>query len=68
MALLTFFGLLIDLEIILLLSGFLFLHINMGLKTIICDYIHIKKIKIITLALTRIFIIEITRSILEFLM
>lgn len=66
-ALLTFFGLLVDLEIIVLVSGFLLLHINMGLKTIIYDYIHIKKIKIISLSLSRIFIVEMARYILELL-
>lgn len=66
-ALFVFLGFLIDIEIILLVSGFLFLHINLGLRAIISDYIHVKKIKLISLILVRISLIEITRYILELL-
>nr|YP_010199902.1 succinate dehydrogenase subunit 4 [Gracilariopsis tenuifrons]UAD89962.1 succinate dehydrogenase subunit 4 [Gracilariopsis tenuifrons] len=69
--LVTFFilgGILIDLEIFIFLIGFLFLHISLGLKTILNDYIHINKIKIILLVLVRISSIEISRYILELLL
>ena len=66
-ALITFVGILIDVEIILLVFGFLLLHISLGLKTIVSDYIHIKKIKFISSTLIRISLIEITRYILELL-
>nr|APC24907.1 succinate dehydrogenase subunit 4 [Gracilariopsis andersonii] len=69
--LVTFFilgGILIDLEILIFLAGFLFLHISLGLKTILNDYIHINKIKIILLVLVRISSIEISRYILELLL
>nr|YP_009511932.1 succinate dehydrogenase subunit 4 [Gracilariopsis mclachlanii]AXI97859.1 succinate dehydrogenase subunit 4 [Gracilariopsis mclachlanii] len=67
----TFFvlgGIIIDLEILMLLLGFLFFHISLGLITILNDYIHIKKIKIILLILIRISNIEISRYILELLL
>lgn len=60
-----FLGLLIDIEITLLVFGFLLLHISLGLNTIVSDYIHIKKIKFISSTLIRIALIEITRYILE---
>nr|YP_004062170.1 SdhD [Gracilariophila oryzoides]ADR03186.1 SdhD [Gracilariophila oryzoides]APC24932.1 succinate dehydrogenase subunit 4 [Gracilariophila oryzoides] len=69
--LVTFFilgGILIDIEILIFLIGFLFLHISLGLKTILNDYIHINKIKIILLVLVRISSIEISRYILELLL
>ena len=64
-ALVMFLGLLIDIEITLLVFGFLLLHISLGLNTIVSDYIHIKKIKFISSTLIRIALIEITRYILE---
>nr|AHX02486.1 succinate:cytochrome c oxidoreductase subunit 4 [Riquetophycus sp. HSY-2014a] len=66
-ALYVFIGILIDIEIILLMSGFLLLHINFGLQAIISDYIHIKKIKFISSILVRISLIEMTRYFLELL-
>nr|YP_009138175.1 SdhD [Gracilaria vermiculophylla]AHZ58202.1 SdhD [Gracilaria vermiculophylla]AHZ58227.1 SdhD [Gracilaria vermiculophylla] len=69
--LVTFFilgGVLLDLEMLIFLIGFLFLHVSLGLKTILNDYIHINKIKIILLILIRISSIEISRYILELLL
>nr|YP_009511907.1 succinate dehydrogenase subunit 4 [Gracilariopsis longissima]AXI97834.1 succinate dehydrogenase subunit 4 [Gracilariopsis longissima]UAD89936.1 succinate dehydrogenase subunit 4 [Gracilariopsis longissima] len=69
--LVTFFilgGILIDLEIFVFPIGFLFLHISLGLKTILNDYIHINKIKKILLVLVRISSIEISRYALELLL
>lgn len=64
-ALIIFLGLLVDIEIVLLIFGFLFVHISLGLNTIVSDYIHIKKIKFISSTLIRVSLIEITRYILE---
>ena len=57
----------VDIEILLLISGFLIIHINIGLRTIVYDYIHIKKVKFISSNLIRISLIEIIRYILELL-
>lgn len=67
-ALVTLIGFLIDIEINLITLGFLLFHINSGLKTIFDDYIHIKKIKLLLFFLIRLFIIELTVRILEFLL
>lgn len=64
-ALFIIIGFLSDIEIIILIFGFLFLHISIGLKTIVYDYIHLKKIKFMSLILIRISTIEVTRYILE---
>lgn len=66
-ALLVILGFIFDIEIIILILGFLFLHINLGLKSIIYDYLHTKKIKLILLILARISMIEISRYFLELL-
>ena len=66
-ALNTILGFLIDIEIIFLVSGFILLHINLGLQTIVYDYIHVKKVKFISSTLIRISLIEIARHILELL-
>lgn len=58
-------GLLIDIEVFLFIYGFIGLHINLGLHTIIYDYIHIEKIKILLLYLIRISIIEIFKHFLD---
>nr|AHX02556.1 succinate:cytochrome c oxidoreductase subunit 4 [Sebdenia flabellata] len=65
---LTFVGFLIDIELILSITGFLVLHINLGLKAILNDYIHIKKIKFLVIALIRMSTIEITMYALELLL
>nr|YP_009511957.1 succinate dehydrogenase subunit 4 [Melanthalia intermedia]AXI97884.1 succinate dehydrogenase subunit 4 [Melanthalia intermedia] len=64
----VFEGILVDIEIIILISGFLLLHINLGLQTILNDYIHIKRIKITLLILTRLSNIEVSRYILELIL
>nr|YP_010027351.1 succinate:cytochrome c oxidoreductase subunit 4 [Sarcopeltis skottsbergii]QOS04472.1 succinate:cytochrome c oxidoreductase subunit 4 [Sarcopeltis skottsbergii] len=56
---------LIDLEMLIVIFGFLIVHISIGLKTIIYDYIHFQKIKLILLILVRISAIEISRYTLE---
>ena len=66
-ALVIFLGLIIDIEIIFFIFGFVFLHISLGLRTIVSDYIHIKKVKFISSALIRISLIELTRYISELL-
>ena len=63
--LLVFFGFLFDLEIIIALWGFLIFHIGLGLKTIISDYIHIKKIMFVSHILIRISLIEVLRYTLD---
>nr|AHX02532.1 succinate:cytochrome c oxidoreductase subunit 4 [Schizymenia dubyi] len=71
MRLITFFiflGFLVDIEIFLMASGFLFLHINLGLKTILDDYIHIKKINLGLNILMRILMIEMIRYLSELLL
>lgn len=46
-----------DFEIILVCINLLFLHINIGFKSILFDYIHIKKIVILLFSLLRISVI-----------
>nr|YP_008963785.1 succinate:cytochrome c oxidoreductase subunit 4 [Grateloupia angusta]AGO19298.1 succinate:cytochrome c oxidoreductase subunit 4 [Grateloupia angusta] len=67
-ALFTLEGFLIDIEVFVLIMGFLFCHVHLGLKTIISDYIHIKKVKLILVILIRILAIELTRYVLELLL
>nr|YP_009511881.1 succinate dehydrogenase subunit 4 [Hydropuntia rangiferina]AXI97758.1 succinate dehydrogenase subunit 4 [Hydropuntia rangiferina]UAD89784.1 succinate dehydrogenase subunit 4 [Hydropuntia rangiferina] len=66
--LLFFLGVIIDIEIILFISGLILLHLNFGLSTILSDYVHINKIKLILLFLIRLSTIEISRYILELLL
>nr|YP_010199751.1 succinate dehydrogenase subunit 4 [Gracilaria isabellana]UAD89709.1 succinate dehydrogenase subunit 4 [Gracilaria isabellana] len=61
-------GILLDVEIIVLISGLTLLHMNLGLRTILTDYIHIEKIKLTLLFLVRISSIEISRYLLELLL
>ncbi|KAI0556313.1 Succinate dehydrogenase [ubiquinone] cytochrome b small subunit (mitochondrion) [Gracilaria domingensis] len=63
-----FGGILLDVEIIVLIIGLALLHMNLGLRAILTDYIHINKIKIILLVLIRISSIEIGRYLLELLL
>lgn len=67
-ALLVLIGFIIDVEISLAITGFLLFHVNLGLKTIFSDYVHVKKLKTILLVLVRISTIELTSSILGFLL
>nr|UVF63024.1 succinate:cytochrome c oxidoreductase subunit 4 [Synarthrophyton patena] len=57
----------LDNEIVFLLTSFLFLHLTLGLKIILNDYLHNKKILIIFLILIRLCNFECLRYILEFL-
>nr|YP_009511831.1 succinate dehydrogenase subunit 4 [Gracilaria ferox]AXI97708.1 succinate dehydrogenase subunit 4 [Gracilaria ferox]UAD89659.1 succinate dehydrogenase subunit 4 [Gracilaria ferox] len=63
-----FSGILVDVEITVLIIGFVLLHMNLGLKAILTDYLHIKKIKITLLFLIRISSIEISRYLVELLL
>nr|QJF58176.1 succinate:cytochrome c oxidoreductase subunit 4 [Corallina officinalis]QJF58199.1 succinate:cytochrome c oxidoreductase subunit 4 [Corallina officinalis] len=56
-----------DLEIIFLIFAFIFLHLNLGLKSILNDYLHNKKTKVFLLLLIRICSFEFIRCVLEFL-
>nr|WCH57862.1 succinate dehydrogenase subunit 4 [Caulacanthus ustulatus] len=62
---LVFTGIFIDSEIICLILGLAFLHINSGLTTILEDYLHLKKIKLILVFLIRALSIELFKLILE---
>nr|YP_009490389.1 SdhD [Gracilaria spinulosa]AWH62549.1 SdhD [Gracilaria spinulosa] len=63
-----FSGIFLDVEIVVLIIGFVLIHMNLGLKTILVDYIHIEKIKITLLFLIRISSIEISRYFVELLL
>nr|YP_010395092.1 succinate dehydrogenase subunit 4 [Polyopes affinis]UQJ72533.1 succinate dehydrogenase subunit 4 [Polyopes affinis] len=56
---------LIDIEMLVVMLSFLMIHISIGLKAIIHDYIHFQKIKLMLLILLRVSIIETSRYILE---
>lgn len=58
-------AMLIDIEMLIVTLSFLIVHISIGLKAIIHDYIHFQKIKLILLILLRVSAIEISRYILE---
>ena len=64
-ALLLIPSLFVDLEISFFCLAFIFLHIKLGLKTIILDYIHNRKTKVLYLTLLRLSSIEILRYALE---
>nr|YP_009488820.1 succinate dehydrogenase membrane anchor subunit [Grateloupia filicina]AWD77509.1 succinate dehydrogenase membrane anchor subunit [Grateloupia filicina] len=66
-ALFTLEGFIIDIEIFIFIIGFLFYHMHLGLKTIISDYIHTRKVKLALIILTRISTVELTRYVLELL-
>lgn len=59
--------LLYDIEILFLLSSFLFVHLLLGLKTILNDYLHNKTSKLFLVLLVRLANFEFLRYILEFL-
>lgn len=67
-ALFALFAFLVDIEIGLGVLGFILLHVNLGLRTLLNDYIHIPKIKLITLSLMRVLIISLTVCILGLLL
>nr|YP_010199851.1 succinate dehydrogenase subunit 4 [Hydropuntia urvillei]UAD89859.1 succinate dehydrogenase subunit 4 [Hydropuntia urvillei] len=61
-------GLVLDIEMALFIIGLVFLHFKLGLITIINDYIHISKIKLILQFMVRLSSIEIGRYVLELLL
>nr|YP_009040500.1 succinate dehydrogenase hydrophobic subunit [Kappaphycus striatus]AHG98599.1 succinate dehydrogenase hydrophobic subunit [Kappaphycus striatus] len=61
-------GLCLEVEIIILLLGFIVFHVKTGIITILHDYVHVKKVKLIFLSLAKISSIEISKYILEFLL
>lgn len=56
-----------DIEILFLLISFLFVHLLLGLKTVLSDYLHNKSSKILLVLLARLSSFEFLRYILEFL-
>lgn len=60
-------GFLLDFEFILPLYNFIILHIHDGLKKIIFDYIHIKKLNFLIFTFTKVFLIELFTYVLEIL-
>nr|WDA66151.1 succinate:cytochrome c oxidoreductase subunit 4 [Lithothamnion corallioides] len=58
----------IDIEIFFLLISFVFLHLTIGLKSIVNDYLHNKKSKLFLIILIRLCNFEFLRYILEYLL
>nr|WCH57670.1 succinate dehydrogenase subunit 4 [Hypnea sp.] len=58
-------GIIFDIEITFFFISFLFVHITMGVFAILCDYIHIKKLKYISIFLMKISAIEVSKNIIE---
>nr|AYR06583.1 succinate:cytochrome c oxidoreductase subunit 4 [Lithothamnion sp.] len=58
----------IDIEIFFFLISFIFLHLTIGLKGIINDYLHNKKSKLFLIILIRLCNFEFLRYVLEFLL
>lgn len=56
-----------DLEIIFFIISFLFVHLTIGLKTVLNDYLHSKISKVLLLLLIRLSSLEFLRYILELL-
>lgn len=67
-ALLTVPSFLLDLEIFFLIQAFIFLHVKLGLRSIIVDYAHNKKVVLLFLILIRFLSIGLMRCILEFIL
>nr|QJH88476.1 Sdh4 [Pterocladia lucida] len=67
-ALLILAAFLIDIEFIILNLSFIFLHINLGIKTIVQDYIHVERVNLLSLILIRVCYIELIRYSMELLM
>lgn len=66
-ALITFFSILFDIEISFFILGFLFLHMSLGLQTVMTDYVHVKKMVLVSSLLIRVSSIEVLRCCLELL-
>nr|WCH57814.1 succinate dehydrogenase subunit 4 [Hypnea spinella] len=65
-SLFTLCGIILDLEIIFFVIGFLLIHISLGICSILYDYVHIQKIKSFSFFLVKISSIEIAKNIMEF--
>nr|YP_009445888.1 succinate dehydrogenase hydrophobic subunit [Betaphycus gelatinus]ATX68829.1 succinate dehydrogenase hydrophobic subunit [Betaphycus gelatinus] len=61
-------GLTFEVEIIVLVLGFIVLHIRLGIITILNDYVHIKKIKSICLFSVKVLSIEVSKYVMEFIL
>ncbi len=57
-----------DIEVIFLVTSFLFIHLTLGLKGILSDYLHDKTSKILIIVLVRLTSFEFLRYILELLL
>lgn len=64
-SLFTLCGMILDLEIIFFVISFLWIHISLGVCSILYDYMHIKKIKIFSIFLVKISSIEVTKNVME---
>nr|WCH57934.1 succinate dehydrogenase subunit 4 [Hypnea nidifica] len=65
-ALFTLCSIILDLEIVFFIIGFLLTHISIGICSILHDYMHIKKIKGFSIFLVKICSIEVVQNITEF--
>lgn len=61
-------SLIMDIEFLILNMGFCLLHVNIGLKTIVKDYIHIEKIYLVSSLAIKICYIELIRCSVELFM
>nr|WCH57766.1 succinate dehydrogenase subunit 4 [Hypnea pseudomusciformis] len=64
-SLFTLLGILLDLEIVFFVIGFLFMHIGLGISSIFYDYVHIKKLKCFSIFLVKVLSIGMTKNIME---
>nr|YP_010947440.1 succinate dehydrogenase hydrophobic subunit [Mimica arnoldii]WGO62526.1 succinate dehydrogenase hydrophobic subunit [Mimica arnoldii] len=62
------FGLTFEIEVIVLLLSFMIIHIKVGVITILYDYVHIKKVKLLFLSLVKVLSIEVSKCVVEFLL
>nr|YP_009445915.1 succinate dehydrogenase hydrophobic subunit [Eucheuma denticulatum]ATX68857.1 succinate dehydrogenase hydrophobic subunit [Eucheuma denticulatum] len=62
------FGLIFEIEVIIVLLGFIIFHVRIGIITILYDYIHVRKIRLFFLSLVKILSIEMSKYIVEFLL
>nr|WCH57838.1 succinate dehydrogenase subunit 4 [Hypnea edeniana] len=65
-SLFTVCGIILDLEIVFFVMGFLLIHINLGVCSILYDYVHIKKIKNFLIVLVKIASLAAIKNIMEF--
>nr|YP_009317478.1 succinate:cytochrome c oxidoreductase subunit 4 [Gelidium arborescens]AOX48907.1 succinate:cytochrome c oxidoreductase subunit 4 [Gelidium arborescens] len=64
-ALIIIGALLIDIEFLILNISFCLFHINLGLKTIVRDYIHTERIRVMSSSAIKICYIELIRCAVE---